>query len=65
MAYVLQKSLKEELKRLQKQDIIAPLRVDDISEWCNSFVLVSKANGKVRLCLEPSMVESSINKMNT
>ena len=23
-------------------------------EWCNSFVLVPQANGKVRLCLDPA-----------
>ena len=32
-------------------DIIIPLGVDELAEWCNSFVLVPKANGKVRLCL--------------
>ena len=38
MAYALQKPFKEELERLQKQDIIAPLGVDETSKWCNSFV---------------------------
>ena len=31
-------------------DIITPLGVDATAEWCNSFVLVPKANRKVRLC---------------
>ena len=53
VAYVLQKPFKEELERLQGMDIITPLGVDETSEWCNSFVLVPKANGKVRLCLDP------------
>ena len=35
-------------------DIITPLGVDEMAEWCNSFVLVPKANGKVRLCLDPA-----------
>ena len=26
--------------------------MDEMSEWCNSLVLVSKANGKVWLCLD-------------
>ena len=34
-------------------DIITPLGVDKMVEWCNTFVLVPKANGKVRLCLDP------------
>ena len=53
VAYVLQKPFKEELEHLQKMDIITPLVVDKTAEWCNSFVLVPKANNKVRLCLDP------------
>ena len=53
MEYTLQKLFQEELEKLQKQDIIAPLGVDKTSEWCNSFVLVPKAYGKVSLCLDP------------
>ena len=52
VAYALQKPFKEELEQLQKMDIITPLGVDKTVEWCNSFVLVPKANGKVRLCLD-------------
>ena len=34
--------------------MIAPLGVDETSKWCNSFGLVSKANSKVGLCLDPA-----------
>ena len=54
VAYVPQKSFKEKLECLQKMDIITSLGVDKMAEWCNSFVLVPKANGKVRLCLDPA-----------
>ena len=54
VAYALQKPFKEELECLQKIDIIIQLGVDETGEWCNSFVLVPKANSKVRLCLEPA-----------
>ena len=47
VAYVLQQPLKEELYTWQKQEIIVPLDVEETSEWCNSFVLVPKANGKL------------------
>ena len=47
MAYALQKPFKEELKQLQELDIITPLGVDEMAEWCNSFVVVPKVNGKV------------------
>ena len=50
VAYALQKLFQEELDRLQKQNIIAPLGVNETSELCKSFVLVPKANGKVGLC---------------
>ena len=53
MAYALQKPFKEELEWLQELDIIAPLGVDEMAEWCKSFVVVPKANGKVWLCLHP------------
>ena len=54
VVYMLQKPFKEELEHLQKIDIITPLWVDEMAEWCNSFVLVPKANSKVRLCLDPA-----------
>ena len=50
---MLQKPFKEELHWLQIMDIITPLGVNKTVEWCNSFVLVPKVNGKVRLCLDP------------
>ena len=36
VAYVLQKPFKEELECLQKMDIITPLGVDELAEWCNT-----------------------------
>ena len=60
MAYALQKPLKEELDQLQKMDIITPLGIDETVEWCNSFVLVPKANGKVRLCLDPARLNQAL-----
>ena len=54
VTYALQKPFKEELEHLQRMDIITPLGVDELMEWCNSFVLVPKTNGKIRLCLDPA-----------
>ena len=39
-------------------DIITPLGV--VVEWCNSFVLVPKANGKVRLCLDLARLNQAL-----
>ena len=60
MAYALQKPFKEELKWLQELDIITPLGVDKMAEWCNSFVVVPKANGKVCLCLDPAQLNQAL-----
>ena len=59
VAYALQKPFKE-LQRLQELDIIMPLGVDETAEWCISFVLVPKANGKVWLCLDPAGLNQAL-----
>ena len=59
IAYILQKPSEEELESYKK-GIIAPLVIDEISEWCNSFVLVPKVNGKVRLCLDPAQLNQAL-----
>ena len=53
VVYALQKPFKEQLQHLQELDIIVPLGVDETAEWCNRYVLVPKANGKVWLYLDP------------
>ena len=60
MAYALQKLFKKELKWLQEVDIIASLGVDEMAEWCNSFVVVPKENGKVWLCLDPAWLNQTL-----
>ena len=53
-------TLKEELERLKGQKIIVPLGMDEISEWHSSFLLVPKANGKVRLCLDAAKLNKAL-----
>ena len=60
IAYTLQKLFQEELQQLQELDIIMLLGVDKRAEWCNSFVLVPKANGKVWLCLYPVQLNQAL-----
>ena len=60
VVYVLQKPFKGELEYLQRLDIITPLGVDEWMKWCNSFVLVPKANGKVRLCLDLARLNQAL-----
>ena len=47
VAYRLQESFYKELKRLQEQQMLMPLWVDETAEWCNSFILMPKPNGTV------------------
>ena len=42
---------RNELDRLEKLAIIT--RVKEPSEWISSTVVVTKPNGKVRLCIDP------------
>ena len=58
--YTLQNPFKEELEQLQKMDITAPLGIDKSTEWCNSFVLIPKANGRVRLCLDLARLNQAL-----
>ena len=41
-------------------DIIMPLGINETMEWCNSFVLVPKTNGKVRLCSDPARLNQAL-----
>ena len=45
--FPIRNKVEEELKRLQKHDVIVP--VDGPSEWCAPMVPVMKKNGKVRI----------------
>ena len=64
VVHTLQKPFKEELEWLQKKDIIAPLGIDESTEWCNSFVFVPNANGKVRLCLDLARLNQVLTRPN-
>ena len=60
VAYALKNCLRMNWVRLQQLDIITPLGVDKISEWCNSFVLGPKTNSKVRLCLDQAWLNQAL-----
>ena len=60
VAFTLQNPFKEKLEWLQQQDIIKPLAVYETREWCESFVLISKSNGKVRLYLDLARLNQAL-----
>ena len=60
VAYAFQIWFKEELERPWQQDIITLLGIDEMVEWCNSFLLVPKPNGKLTLYLDPARLSQTL-----
>ena len=54
VAHALQEPLRLELEKLVDKGILHKLKIDEKSEWLNSFICVRKPNGSIRLCLEPT-----------
>ena len=50
----MQEPLKNELDKLVKEKILHKVDISEPIEWLNSFICVRKANGKIRLCLDPT-----------
>lgn len=50
--------LKEELERMEAMGVIE--KVQEPTERVNSFVPVTKPNGKIRICLDPCNLNKSI-----
>ncbi|KAF2893713.1 hypothetical protein ILUMI_12461 [Ignelater luminosus] len=49
--FMLEHQFKDCLKKLEQMQIIK--RVEESSEWLNSYVLVRKSDGTLRICLDP------------
>ena len=49
-----------ELEKLVDEGILCKLKIDEKSEWLNSFVCVRKPNGSMRLCLDPTHLNKYI-----
>ena len=60
VAYALQGLLKEEMERLQRQQIIVPPGWMRHPKWCNSFIMVPEVNGKVNLCLDLARLDKGL-----
>jgi hypothetical protein len=56
----LKEKLKEELDKLQNQEILA--KVVEPTDWVNSCVCTTKANGSLRLCLDPKDLNQAIKR---
>ena len=52
VAHALQEPLRLELEKLVDEGILRKLKIDEKSEWLNSFFCVRKPNGSIVLCLD-------------
>jgi hypothetical protein len=55
----LKDKIKNELDTLVEKDIIS--QVDVPTDWISSMVVVTKSSGKIRLCIDPKLLNSTLN----
>lgn len=56
----MRKPLKEHLDDLEAKSVIE--KVERPTEWVNSVVIARKANGKLRLCLDPKPLNKALKR---
>lgn len=54
----LKEKVKRELDRMERDGVV--IRQDEPTPWVNSMVTVTKANGKVRICIDPRDLNRAI-----
>ena len=60
--YALRDKLRDQLQHMEKLDIIE--KVSEPTDWVNSLVIVSKANGKLRICIDPRDLNRAIKRQH-
>ncbi len=56
----LKPKIKEELQRLEKDGIIK--KVSEHTDWCSSLAYVTKADGSLRVCLDPQKLNQNLKR---
>ncbi len=56
----LMKKVQEEIKRMEQLDVIEPL--DEPTEWCSPIVVVPKADGRVRICVDLTRLNQAVRR---
>ena len=59
MQIALKDKLRNELDTMKRLDIIEEVLISESSEWINSMAIVEKPNGKLRICLGPSVLNKA------
>ena len=57
---MLRKKVKDELKRMEQLDVVE--RVHAPTDWVNNMVIVTKPNGKLRICIDPRDLNRAIKR---
>ena len=52
------KKLQEKIKGMEQMDVIEP--IDDPTEWCSPIVVVPKAGGMVRICVDLTRLNQAV-----
>ena len=60
VAIPLLKSVQQELERMESMGVIS--RVNQPTEWCAGMVVVPKASGKVRICVDLTKLNESVRR---
>ena len=58
----MRQKVEEELKRMEEEDVIRPVK--NPTEWCAPIVVVPKSNGKVRICVDLTKLNESVRREN-
>ena len=58
----LKPKIKAELQKMEQEDIIRKLDVNEHSDWCSSLVYVTKPNGDLRICLDPKKLNQNLKR---
>ena len=56
----LMKKVQEEIKRMEQLDVIEP--IDEPTEWCSPIVVVPKADGRVRICVDLTRLNQAVRR---
>ena len=52
--------LKQEIERMNNLGIIRQLNINEATDWCHNLVLVREPNGKLKVCLDPRMINKAL-----
>ena len=54
------KKVKQEIERMLQNHVIEP--VDEPTEWCSPIVMVAKADGRVRICVDLTKLNQAVRR---